>query len=103
MPKVTLDLVLDGDILAKDILVNDVYLFGSGTVLTKNRIEILKELGVESVEVESRQKKYSSISEVFDNIDERFSYVKNIPIMQQIQSWMKEIITDTETPDETIN
>ena len=89
MPKVSLDFVIDGDILAKDILVNDVYLFGSGTVLTKNRIEILKELGVESVEVESRQEKYSSISEVFDNIDERFSYVKNIPIMHQIQSWMK--------------
>ena len=103
MSRVSLDFVIDGDILAKDILVNDVYLFGSGTVLTKNRIEILKELGVESVEVESRQEKYSSISEVFDNIDERFSYVKNIPIMQQIQSWMKEIITDTETPDETIN
>ena len=103
MSRVSLDFVIDGDILAKDILVNDVYLFGSGTVLTKNRIEVLKELGVESVEVESRQEKYSSISEVFDNIDERFSYVKNIPIMQQIQSWMKEIITDTETPDETIN
>ena len=103
MSRVSLDFVIDGDILAKDILVNDVYLFGSGTVLTKNRIEILKELGVESVEVESRQKKYSSIIEVFNNIDERFSYVKNIPIMQQIQSWMKEIITDTETPDETIN
>lgn len=103
MSRVGLEFVIDGDILAKDILVNDVYLFGSGTVLTKNRIEILKELGVESVEVESRQNKYSSISEVFDNIDERFSYVKNIPIMQQIQSWMKEIITDTETPDETIN
>ena len=103
MPRVNLELVIDGDILAKDILVNDVYLFGFGTVLTKNRIEILKELGVKSVDVESRQKKYSSISEVFDNIDERFSYVKIIPIMQQIQSWMKEIITDTETPDETIN
>ena len=103
MSRVSLDFVIDGDILAKDILVNDVYLFGSGTVLTKNRIEVLKELGVESVEVESRQEKYSSINEVFDNIDERFSYVKNIPIMQQIQSWMKEIITDTETPDETIN
>ena len=103
MSRVSLDFVIDGDILAKDILVNDVYLFGSGTVLTKNRIEILKELGVESVEVESRQEKYSSISEVFDNIDERFSYVKNIPIMQQIQSWMKEIITDKETPDETID
>ena len=103
MSRVSLDFVIDGDILAKDILVNDVYLFGSGTVLTKNRIEILKELDVESVEVESRQEKYSSISEVFDNIDERFSYVKNIPIMQQIQFWMKEIITDTETPDETIN
>jgi len=103
LSRVSLDFVIDGDILAKDILVNDVYLFGSGTVLTKNRIEVLKELGVESVEVESRQEKYSSINEVFDNIDERFSYVKNIPIMQQIQSWMKEIITDTETPDETIN
>ena len=56
MSRVSLDFVIDGDILAKDILVNDVYLFGSGTVLTKNRIEILKELGVESVEVESRQK-----------------------------------------------
>ena len=103
MPKVNLESVIDGDILAKDILVNDVYLFGAGTVLTKNRINILKELDVKSVEVESRESKYKSLNEVLNNIDERFSYVKNIPFMQQIQSWMKEIITNTETPDETID
>jgi len=103
LPKVSLDLVSYGDVLLRDVVVNEVYLFGAGTVLTKNRIGILKELGVKSVDIESRHRKYSSINDVFDNIDERFSYVKNIPIMQQIQSLMKEIITDTETPDETDN
>ena len=103
MSKVTLDLVIDGDILESDVLVNEVYLFGAGTVLTKHRIEILKELNVKSVEIENRKNKYSSIDEVFDNLDERFSYVKNSPFMQQIKSWVKEIIIEKETPDETSN
>jgi hypothetical protein len=103
LPKVTLDFVIDGDILENDVLVNEVYLFGAGTVLTKHRIEILKELGVKSVEIENRKNKYSSIDEVFDNLDERFSYVKNNPFMQRIKSWVKEIIIEKESFNETSN
>ena len=94
VPKVNLNTVIDGDVLASNLYVDDVYLFGTGTVLTKKRIEILKNLKVKSVVVETRYKKYGSREEIFDNIDKRFSYVKNIPIMEQIKRWMKDIISN---------
>jgi len=95
VPKINIDTVIDGDVLAGDIFVNDVYLFGTGTVLTKKRIEILKDLNVKSVVIETRYKKYDSKKEIFNNIDKRFSYVENIPIMEHIKSWLKDIITNT--------
>lgn len=96
MPKVKLDSVIDGDILATDLYVNEVYLFGAGTVLTKKRIEILKDLDVKSVVIETRYNKYGSRREIFDNIDKRFSYVKDIPVMEHIKSWVKDIVANKE-------
>ena len=97
MPKVNLNTVIDGDVLASNLYVNEVYLFGAGTVLTKKRIEILKDLNIKSVVIETRNKKYGSIEEIFDNIDKRFSYVENIPIMEHIKSWLKDIIANKGT------
>lgn len=96
MPKVKLDSVIDGDILATDLYVNEVYLFGAGTVLTKKRIEILKDLDVKSVVIETRYNKYGSRREIFDNIGKRFSYVKDIPVMEHIKSWVKDIVANKE-------
>lgn len=94
MPKVKLDSVIDGDILANDLYVNEVYLFGAGTVLTKKRIEILKDLDVKSVVIETRYNKYGSRREIFDNIDKRFSYIEDIPVMEHIKSWVKDIVAN---------
>ena len=95
MPKVNLNTVIDGDVLASNIYIDEVYLFGTGTVLTKKRIEILKNLNVKSVVIENRYKKYGSREEIFDNIDKRFSYVDNIPIMEHVKTWLKDIIANT--------
>ena len=95
MPNVKLNTVIDGDVLASNLYVDDVYLFGTGTVLTKKRIEILKNLKVKSVVIETRYKKYGSREEIFDNIDKRFSYVENIPVMEHIKTWVKDIIANT--------
>ncbi len=102
MPNVKLDLVIDGDVLASDLYVDDVYLFGAGTVLTEKRIEILKNLDVKSIVIEPRYKKYGSRKEILNNIDGRFSYVENIPIMQNIKSWVKDLFiyrSDNEKTD----
>ena len=94
MSTITLDLAIGGDVLALDVIVNDVPIFRAGTVLTEKRIQILKELHVQSVVIENRQRKYTSKKETFDNIDKRFSYVEDIPIMNHIKSWMKDVIAN---------
>ena len=91
---------IDGDVLARDVIVNDVYLFGAGTVLTSQRIEILKELRVQSVVIENRDRKNISLKEAFSNIDKRFSYVDKIPLMNHVKSWIKDTIANTRTDNE---
>ena len=94
MPKIKIEAVQDGDVLAADVLIDEEFLFGVGTVLSKKRIEILKQLGLASVVIENRNRYSYSKKETFENIDKRFSYVKNIPIMEQIKRWMKDIISN---------
>lgn len=98
MQVVKLDAIKDGDVLAQDLYVENVYLFGAGTVLTKNRRDILRELSVESVAVEDRIKRYRSVKEVFENIEKRFSYVADNPLMQHLKYWIKDIVANTEKP-----
>ena len=103
MKHVNLDFVIEGDVLARDVVISNEYLFGAGTVLNKQRIEILKELDVKSVLIENRERSQDSVAEVFDCIDKRFSYVEDIPVMEQIKSWMKDIIENIETHSEKNN
>ncbi len=95
MPIITLKSTVDSDVLSADIIINDVTLFEAGTVLTPQRIEILQTLGVEKVNVESRQSvRFSNIGEIYKKIDARFSYVENKPFMMIIKSWVKDIIRE---------
>lgn len=103
MPRISLESVVDGDILAGDVILDDVYLFGVGTVLTSRRIEILKNLDVQCVDIENRNKTYGSRMEVFTNIDRRFSYVENIPLMAHIKTWMKDFLSNVGAVHETHN
>lgn len=100
MPHVCLDILRDGDVLTADIYIKDVFLFGTGTVLNQQRIEILKELNVSSVAIENRGKKTRSKKELFENLDKRFSYVDTIPIMRHMKFWMKDIISNIGSKDE---
>lgn len=100
MPTINMDSVIDGDVLVRDVIVNDVNLFGTGTVLTCQRIEILKELKVQSVVIENRDRKTISIKEAFSNIDKRFSYVDKIPLMNHVKSWIKDTLANTWTDNE---
>ncbi len=95
MPIITLKSTVDSDVLLEDLVINDVTLFEAGTVLTPQRIEILETLGVEKVNIESRQSaRFSNIGEIYKKIDKRFSYVENKPFMMIIKSWVKDIIRE---------
>ncbi|MFC1490421.1 hypothetical protein ACFL6K_04355 [Candidatus Latescibacterota bacterium] len=103
MARVSLFHVVEGDILEDDIIINDALIFGTETVLTKERIGLLKELKVKSVVIENHQPEILSESEIFENIDERFDYVKNSPVMSKIESWVIEKISNSGAADETTN
>ncbi|MFC1650835.1 hypothetical protein ACFL2X_04630 [Candidatus Latescibacterota bacterium] len=103
MARVSLFHVVEGDIIEDDIIINEAFIFGSGTVLTKERIELLKDLNVKSVGIESHRPEFLSEPEIFENIDERFGYVKNSPVMSKIESWVIDKISNTGTNDETSN
>ena len=95
MREISIQNIHEGDVLARDIYIDDVFLFGTGTVLTRSRVDILRELRVLHVIIEDRQKKYRSLKELFTNIDKRFSYVEDDPQMQHIKYWIKDIIANT--------
>jgi hypothetical protein len=95
MPLIKLDSAQHGDILASDLVINEVVLFESGTVLTSERLEILKSLGISSVNLEDRTKsRYSSKQDFLINIDRRFSYVEDKPFMMTIKAWVKDILSN---------
>ncbi len=96
MPVIRLSSVVDGDVLAHDLLVDGVYLFGAGTVLTSKRISILKELKVERLDIESRHGTYDTKQTMFETIDKRFSYVDSSRIMKNIKLWVKDVVESTE-------
>ncbi|MFC1694069.1 hypothetical protein ACFL1R_11235 [Candidatus Latescibacterota bacterium] len=93
MPKVSLQSAVEGDILAKPVVIGDVELFEAGTVLVKKSIEILGTLGVNSLYLERRtRKKTTSTKELLINVDARFSYVENNPFMMSLKSRIKDIL-----------
>ena len=94
MRMIDLDAAVTGDVLARDVFVNDVYLFGAGTVLNDQRLGILRELKVPEAAIEDRAPTYGSLKEVFVNIDARFSYAGEHPQMQHLRMWIKEYVAN---------
>ncbi|MBN1291574.1 MAG: hypothetical protein JXB48_07010 [Candidatus Latescibacteria bacterium] len=97
MPIVTIKAAKYGDVLSKDLIINDVTLFEAGTVLSRQRLEILETLGVTTLSVDSRSTKYKNINEIFANIDKRFSYVEERSFMMVVKSWVKDIVREMGT------
>jgi hypothetical protein len=96
MRTVDLSAVADGDILARDLYVNNVYLFGAGTVLTRQRIAILSELKVTAIAIEERHQQKHTLKEQFDILDKRFSYAGDNPLMLHLRAWIKDILSNTQ-------
>jgi hypothetical protein len=94
MPSVPLDTVLETDVLAKDLLVNEVCLFSAGTILTPARQDILRKLNVGTVYIHQREKQFRSLKDLFANIDSRFSYAGKNPSMRHIRMWLKDTIAN---------
>ena len=85
----------DGDVLARDVDIDGVILFEAGTVLVNKIIEILNILDVETVVIESRNRRtFGSLKEVFRNIDLRFSYVEGNSLMMSIKYMIKDILSN---------
>ena len=95
MPKITVKSAVQGDVLARDVVIEEVVLFEAGTVLVKKHIEILTILKVETVDIESRDRmKFSTIKEAHKNIDKRFSYVEDNSFMMSLKNLVKDIISN---------
>lgn len=96
MPTVNIKSVVEGDVLAKKIVVGEVVLFDAGTVLVKKSIDILTMLGMTNVEIEGREgNKFRTLKDAFKNIDDRFSYVENSPLMVSIKYLVKDVVSNT--------
>ena len=95
MSRAKLDTVIEGDVLKEDVVVGEVVLFGAGTVLAKKFIDILNMLGVEEINIESRESgSFRNLKEVFDNIDKRFSYVESNPFMVKLKYLAKDVVSN---------
>ncbi len=101
MARVSLFHVLEGDVLIDDVVIKDALIFGAGTVLTGERIGLLKELKVTTVDIESHQPEILSVPDLIENIDKRFEYVQNSMVMKKLQSWILEKIAKDRAEDET--
>ena len=93
MPRITLDLSRIGDILEADVMVNDVVLFPAGTDLTKDRLDVLDAVGVKVVEIEERFRSSGDLEKLLTNVEDRFSYVREKPLMADMESWVKDILS----------
>ncbi len=93
MPRITLDDARVGDILETDVLVNEVVLFPSGIDLTKERLDILDAVGVKVIAIEERYRSSRDLEKVLKNVEDRFSYVHEKPLMADMESWVKDILS----------
>ena len=95
MPEIRTEEALNGDVLATDVVVNDVVLFTAGTTLTTQRLDILRSLKVPVLDVEDRYKSQATGTEAtLQNIDARFSYVEDNPFMMRFRSWIKDVLVN---------
>jgi hypothetical protein len=93
MPMIKLDSVAIGDIIDSDIVINEVVLFEAGTLITSQRLDILKSLNVRGISIVDRSaRKTVSLDDIFENIDRRFSYVSAIPVMAEMKGYIKDIL-----------
>lgn len=93
MPRITLDDARVGDILEADVLVNEVVLFPSGIELTKERLDILDAVGVKVIAIEERYRSGRDLEKMLKNVEDRFSYVHDKPLMADMESWVKDILS----------
>ncbi len=92
MLSIRLETATHGDVLEEDVVVNDVILFAAGTLLTSQRLDILKSLGVKTITiVERSERRMIPIEDILDNVDRRFSYVDALPHMKAMKDQIKEI------------
>ena len=95
MKSVNIKSVNEGDVLAKEVIVGKVGIFDAGTVLVKRSIEIMTVLGVENISIVSEEGgKFRTLKEVFQNIDERFSYVEQDPFMMSLKYIVKDVVSN---------
>jgi len=95
MPHIRVEAAKEGDVLSRDVMIEDVLLFESGTVLVKKTLEILTILGVDAVYVEHRDEtNFTSIKEAFANIEKRFSYVEKDKLMSHIKHIVKDTLSN---------
>lgn len=99
MPRVTMDAIQKGDVLAEDLSYDQKFLFSAGTVLTDNRLSLLKQTKIPSILIENRRKRYGTPEEILPIIEKRFSYVESVPVMMLLKTWMKDILSNPDKED----
>jgi hypothetical protein len=93
MPRITLDVARVGDILETDVMVNEVVLFPAGIDLTKERLDILDAVGVKVITIEERYRSSGDQEKILKGVEDRFSYVHDMPLMANMESWVKDILS----------
>jgi len=97
MLSIRLETATHGDVLDEDVVVNEVVLFAAGTLLTTQRLDILKSLGVKTITiVERSERRLIPMEDLLANIDRRFSYVEALPHMKAMRDRVKEIVSRAE-------
>jgi hypothetical protein len=95
MQKVQLSLAAPGIKLAKPVTnKKGMVLYGVGTVLTKEIIALLSDIGVEQITVEGHPLDTGdtgkSLSQHIDDLHSRFRYVQGDPLMSKIKGLLLE-------------
>ena len=93
MPRINLDVARVGDILEADVMVNEVVLFPVGAELTKERLDILDAVGIRVIAIEERYRSTGDLEKILKNVEDRFSYVREKPLMVAMESWIKDILS----------
>jgi hypothetical protein len=97
VPIIGIEEALNGDILAADVIAYDVVLFEAGAVLTTQRIQILRALGIRTLRVENRFRRRNDwLVNAVKNIDARFNHVQDNPFMMRMKSWVQDILVNME-------
>ncbi len=101
MIKIAVDNLKSGMVLAKSV-VNDVgmMLFNKGTCLTQTHIDRLINMGINHVFIEGSDDRKEPIEKIIDDIENRFQFVSNIPIMVIVKKNLLKYVRDAYKNDE---